>query len=109
MAMNEWEPHLMDHDDSIMDQPVTRWHELRNALNAMAVTLAVVSERQAAASEQGKRIETGVVDMEKQLSGLSTRVTSLEQQFTPVRTVVYGLVALMVTGVVGALIALVIR
>ncbi len=100
---------MPDHDDSLMDQPVTRWHELRNQIASMTVTLAVIAERQTSAGAQGSRIEVDIQNVQKDLNGLMRRVTELEQQFGPVKTVVYGLIAVIVVAVIGALVALVVR
>ena len=98
-----------DEPDSLMDQPVTKWHDLRNQLHEVLVRLAVITERQTSETQQGHRIEEKVQDVHTKLDGLSRRVTELEQQFGPVKTVVYGMIVLIVTGVIGALLAMVIR
>lgn len=95
--------------DEALDQPVSRYHQISNAIHGATATLAVLAERQTTATAAAERIEKSVQTLMGTTAHLDTRLATLEAQFAPVKNLVYGLVVLIVTGVVGALITLVVQ
>lgn len=102
-----------------------------NAVQASATTIAVIAERQRVSTEQLSRIESAstawrsrsekfegdvnvhIAQLKEQVTALSSKFTgdlkSFEERYAPIRLLVYGLVALISAGVIGGLLALVVK
>jgi len=98
-----------------LDQPLTRWHELRKVLDATSISIAVMNERQKGSEVQWNRIEGAVGAVHNRLDKLADRTGELEKkfevlerEFSPVKSAVYAVVGLICLSVVAALVALVI-
>lgn len=68
----------MADDQSELDRLRDHWHELRNAVDATAITVAVVQERQKAHSEQMDRIESAVLTCTDLLTQQNGRLSRSE-------------------------------
>lgn len=70
-------------------------------------------------TERVRNMEGGINDTNKKIDGVITKIDSLiekvdnkyvtKESFEPVKKIVYGIVALVLTAIIGALISLVLR
>ena len=113
-------------EDSL-EQPRNRFHDLMNAIHASATATALIRKE---LEHQGigiGRVEIGITgllqkveslsekvgriesDVNHKIAGLETKVELLEERFEPVRKAMYWLIAIVVGGVVTAMLALILH
>lgn len=116
-----------DHGSDALEGPVSKWHVLNNTLTAMQTAVAVVGERQKVAADTFERVERSMTAMHGRFDHLTTKIAQLEldtnvrmgklgdeikrleERFAPAKNLTYGFVVLILTAVIGAMVALVMR
>lgn len=109
--------------DAELSKPRDRYHDIANAINAVNIGLALARQEVAHTGQGITQIQNSLMALQTQVSGVNDRVSKVEnelavvkgdlrtfdERFTTPRNIVYGMVALILTAVIVALIALVLK
>lgn len=87
-------------DAEDLDRLHDHWHELRKAVDATSVTVAVIQERQKGQSAQLTRIETALIPLPQQVAVLEARQADATASGGKWGGIIGGIVAAVIGGIV---------